>query len=203
MLTTPGQPTRCGWVDLTKPDYVRYHDEEWGVPVFDDRRLFEFLTLESAQAGLSWYTVLRKREAYRRALAGFDPAQVARFTPRHIDLLMRDEGLIRHRGKLEATVRNARMFLQLQADRGSFARYLWQFVDGRPLQNRWRHLREVPATTARSDALSKDLKRHGFQFVGSTTCYALMQATGLVFDHLEGCFRFEQIAAHHARSTCP
>jgi DNA-3-methyladenine glycosylase I len=201
--TTPRQPARCGWVDLAKIDYVRYHDEEWGVPVFDDRKLFEFLTLESAQAGLSWYTILRKRESYRRALAGFDPVEVARFTPRHIDRLMQDPGLVRHRRKLEATLENARSFLDAQATHGSFARYAWQFVEGRPVQNCWRDPREVPTTSAASDAMSKDMKRRGFQFVGSTTCYAYMQAVGMVFDHLTGCFRHEQIAANHARAACP
>lgn len=201
--TTPRQPARCGWVDLAKIDYVQYHDAEWGVPVFDDRKLFEFLTLESAQAGLSWYTILRKRESYRRALAGFDPVAVARFTPRQIDLLMQDPGLVRHRRKLEATLQNARSFLDTQAAHGSFARYLWKFVDGRPVQNCWRESREVPTTSAASDAMSKDMKRRGFQFVGSTTCYAYMQAVGMVFDHLTGCFRHEQIAAKHARAACP
>jgi len=184
---------RCPWVDLSKPDYVAYHDEEWGVPVHDDRRLFEFLTLESAQAGLSWYTILRKRDAYRAAFARFDPAAVARFTKRKIESLMRDPGIIRNRLKIEAAVNNARRFLETQEEFGSFDAYVWGFVDGKPIVNRRRTLRDYPATTPISDALAKDLKRRGYKFVGSTTVYAHMQATGMVNDHALGCFRRREV----------
>jgi DNA-3-methyladenine glycosylase I len=188
-------PTRCPWVDLSKPDYVAYHDVEWGVPVFDDRTLFEFLTLESAQAGLSWYTVLRKREHYRRAFANFDVGKVARFRDARIEKLMADPGLIRNRLKLTAAVNNAQRFLEVQREFGSFASYMWQFVDGRPKVNRPRTLQDCPARSAESDAMSKDLKRRGFRFVGSTICYAHMQATGMVNDHVADCFRRPEIIA--------
>lgn len=172
---------------------VEYHDREWGVPVRDDRELFEFLVLESAQAGLSWYTVLRKREAYRRAFAAFDPDAVARYTEADIERLLGDAGLIRNRAKLEAAVNNARRFLEVQAAHGSFARFLWGFVDGRPIVNHWREPAEVPATTPLSDRLARELKRLGFSFLGSTVLYAHLQATGLVNDHLVGCFRHAEI----------
>jgi DNA-3-methyladenine glycosylase I len=178
---------RCGWAkdELS----IRYHDEEWGVPVHDDRRWFEFLVLEGAQAGLSWDTILRKRENYRRAFAEFDPAVVARFRDAKIEKLLADPGIVRNRLKVNSVVRNAQAFLKIQQDVGSFDAYIWPFVDGKPLRNTWRSLDQVPARTEISDALSKDLKRRGFTFVGSTICYALMQATGLVNDHLVGCFR--------------
>jgi DNA-3-methyladenine glycosylase I len=178
---------RCGWAkdELS----IRYHDEEWGVPVHDDRRWFEFLVLEGAQAGLSWDTILRKRENYRQAFAGFDPAVVARFRETKIEELLADPGIVRNRLKVNSVVRNAQAFLKIQQDVGSFDTYIWRFVDGEPLRNTWRSLDQVPARTEISDALSKDLKRRGFTFVGSTICYALMQATGLVNDHLVGCFR--------------
>jgi DNA-3-methyladenine glycosylase I len=178
---------RCGWAkdELS----IRYHDEEWGVPVHDDRRWFEFLVLEGAQAGLSWDTILRKRENYRRAFAEFDPAVVARFRDAKIEKLLADPGIVRNRLKVNSVVRNAQAFLKIQQDVGSFDAYIWPFVDGKPLRNPWRSLDQVPARTEISDALSKDLKRRGFTFVGSTICYALMQATGLVNDHLVGCFR--------------
>ena len=180
--------TRCSWArdDLS----IRYHDEEWGVPVHDDRRWFEFLILEGAQAGLSWDTILRKRENYRRAFADFDPAVVARFTDKRIETLLADPGIVRNRLKVTSVVRNAQAFLAIQKEIGSFDAYIWPFVGGQPLQNHWRSPGEVPARTEHSDALSKDLKRRGFTFVGSTICYALMQATGLVNDHLVGCFRY-------------
>jgi len=181
--------TRCFWVDLSKPHYVAYHDEEWGVPVHDDRRHFEMLILEGAQAGLSWETVLRKRENYRRAFAEFDPAKVARFSAARIEKLMGDAGLIRNRLKMEGTVKNARAFLQVQREFGSFDAYVWAFVGGSPIERRAKSRAEVPAKTAESDALSKDLKRRGFTFVGSTIIYAYMQATGLVNDHTVDCFR--------------
>lgn len=195
MKAASSGPIRCGWVDLSKPDYVEYHDKEWGVPVVDDQRLFEFLTLEAAQAGLSWYTVLRKREHYRQAFEQFDPQKVARFTVRHIDRMMQNEGLIRNRKKLEAAVNNGARFLEVQSEFGTFARYLWQFVGGQPILNCWPSIQDCPATSKESDAMSKDLKRRGFQFVGSTICYAHMQATGMVMDHTTDCFRYPKLAA--------
>lgn len=186
---------RCPWLDLGKPDYVAYHDTEWGVPHRDDRALFELLVLEGAQAGLSWYTVLRKRAAYRTALHGFDPARLARLGAADVDRLMQDGGLIRHRRKLESIAENARACLAVQAEQGSFSRYLWSFVDGRPRVNGPRTLADYPAKTSISDALSKDLRKRGFKFVGSTIVYALMQAAGLVNDHAADCFRREEIIA--------
>jgi DNA-3-methyladenine glycosylase I len=181
---------RCPWSEGVDPVYARYHDEEWGVPVRDDRVHFEFLVLESAQAGLSWWTILRKREGYRRAFAGFDAAKVARFNARSVEKLMQDASIVRNRQKIESAVSNARAFLAIQEERGSFDAYVWDFVGGQPLVNRWRKPGEVPPTSRESDALSKDLKRRGFKFVGSTIVYAHMQATGLVNDHLVGCFRY-------------
>jgi DNA-3-methyladenine glycosylase I len=169
-----------------------YHDTEWGVPVRDDRVHFEFLVLESAQAGLSWWTILRKRDGYRRAFAEFDAAKVARFTSRTVETLMQDASIVRNRQKIEAAVGNARHFLELQAEFGSFDSYVWRFVGGKPRINRWKKQGDVPATTPESDALSKDLKGRGFKFVGSTVVYAHMQATGLVNDHLVGCFRYRE-----------
>jgi DNA-3-methyladenine glycosylase I len=180
---------RCPWLDLTKPDYVDYHDREWGVPVHDDRVMFEFLTLEAAQAGLSWYTVLRKRDAYRQAFSGFDPQKVARFGKRQFESLMNNAGIIRNRAKITAAINNARKFLAVQEEFGSFDAYIWRFVDGKPVVHRLRALKDYPATIPESDALSKDLKQRGFNFVGSTICYAHMQATGMVNDHVIGCFR--------------
>jgi DNA-3-methyladenine glycosylase I len=184
---------RCPWVDMTKPDYVEYHDQEWGVPVHDDRTIFEFLTLEAAQAGLSWYTVLRKREAYRAAFAGFDPVKVARFGKRQVASLLKNPGIIRNQAKILAAIHNARGFLDVQERFGSFDAYIWRFVDGRPVVHRLKSLKDYPATSVESDALSKDLKQRGFKFVGSTVCYAHMQATGLVNDHSLSCFRRRQI----------
>jgi DNA-3-methyladenine glycosylase I len=168
---------------------VAYHDTEWGVPVYDDRTLFEFLVLEGAQAGLSWITILRKRDAYRKAFAGFDPEKVARFNEKKIEALMQDAGIVRNRLKIESAVKNARAFLKLQEERGSFSDYQWQFVDGKPLQNRWATMKQIPARTPISDAFSKDLKKRGFTFVGSTIIYAHMQAVGMVNDHIDDCFR--------------
>jgi DNA-3-methyladenine glycosylase I len=179
---------RCAWCGAD-PLYVRYHDEEWGVPSRDDRHLFEMLILEGAQAGLSWSTILKKRAAYREAFAGFDPRRVARFGPVEFARLMENAGIVRNRLKIEAAAKNARACLEVQTEFGSFAGYLWRFVGGRPIQNGWREPAEIPARTAESDALSKDLKRRGFTFVGSTICYAFMQAVGLVNDHAVGCFR--------------
>ena len=183
---------RCPW-PKTELD-VAYHDAEWGVPVHDERVLFEFLTLEGAQAGLSWSTILAKRENYRRAFAQFDPARVARFSPAQIDRIVADPGVVRHRGKIESTVSNASAFLRVQNEIGSFDRYVWQFVGGEPRVNRWRALSEIPPRTPESDALSKDLKRRGFRFVGSTICYAFMQAVGMVNDHVIECFRHGELA---------
>ena len=184
---------RCPWLNLDKPDYVAYHDREWGVPVHDDRKHFEFLTLESAQAGLSWYTVLRKRANYRNAFAEFDPAKVARFSTAKIEQMLQDPGLIRNRRKISAAVENARHFLAVQDEFGSFSAYIWRFVDGEPIVNEFRTLADLPATSRESDALSKDLKSRGFKFIGSIVIYAHMQATGLVNDHVLDCFRRRQI----------
>ena len=181
---------RCPWSEGIDPAYARYHDDEWGVPVRDDRVHFEFLVLESAQAGLSWWTILRKRDGYRRAFADFDANKVARFTPRTVEKLMQDASIVRNRQKIEAAIANARGFLKLQKEFGSFDRYVWDFVGGKPMVNRWRKHTDVPPTSKESDALSKDLKDRGFKFVGSTIMYAHMQATGLVNDHLVGCFRY-------------
>ena len=178
---------RCAWA--RSPAMIAYHDREWGVPVHDDQVLFEFITLEGAQAGLSWETILAKREAYRRAFAGFDPARVARFTAARRAKLMRDAGIVRNRLKIESTVTNAVAFLAIQREFGSFDRFLWDFVSGEPLRNRFRSLRQVPARTDLSDALSTELKRRGFRFVGTTICYAFMQAVGVVNDHTADCFR--------------
>ena len=180
------EPRRCGWAG-TDPRMIAYHDTEWGVPVHDDRLLFEFLILEGAQAGLSWSTILNKRDAYREAFAGFDPAKVARFDRRRIDRLLTNAGIVRNRLKIESTVSNARALLELQREAGSFDRFVWGFVGDSPKVNRWRSLRSVPASTRESDALSAALKQRGFRFVGSTICYAFMQATGLVNDHLVSC----------------
>jgi DNA-3-methyladenine glycosylase I len=178
--------SRCPWC-LGSPEYIDYHDREWGRPVHDDRVLFEFLILEGAQAGLSWSTILRKRAAYRKAFADFDPARVARFTPARVEKLMGDAGIVRNRLKIEGTVKNARAFLAVQKEFGSFDAYVWRFVGGKPIRNPRRSMKDVPATTAESDALSKDLKKRGFTFVGSTIMYAFMQACGLVDDHIAGC----------------
>lgn len=186
---------RCTWAEGVSLNYVEYHDTEWGVPVFDDRIQFEFLILEGAQAGLSWSTILNKRAGYRKAFADFDPQKVARFTSKRIEKLLRDPSIVRNRLKVESTVTNARAFLAVQEEFGSFSDYIWRFVDGKPVQNRWRNDGEIPATSPASDALSKDLKQRGFRFVGSTIVYAHMQATGLVNDHLVDCFRYRACAA--------
>jgi len=193
-------PTRCPWVDPADALYVAYHDTEWGVPVRDDRIHFEFLVLEGAQAGLSWLTVLRKRENYRRAFAGFDPARVGEFGPDEVAALLADASIIRNRQKIEAAVNNARRFLAIQAEFGTFDAYVWPFVGGRPKVNELRVLSDYAATSAESDALSKDLKARGFTFVGSTIVYAHMQATGLVNDHTVDCFRRAEILAMSANT---
>ncbi len=186
-MTVSDEKTRCSWVGV-KPHLIRYHDEEWSVPVHDDCKHFEMLVLEGAQAGLTWETILLRREGYRKAFIGFDPVEVARFTPRKKSALLKDAGIIRNRLKIEATVTNAQAFLAVQKEFGSFDRYVWRFVDGKAKINRWKNQKEIPATTAESDALSKDLKQRGFRFVGSTIIYAYMQAVGLVNDHTYECF---------------
>ena len=185
--------TRCPWVDLSEPDYVDYHDREWGVPVHDDLLLFEFLILEGAQAGLSWYTVLRKRENYRAAFDDFDPQMVAKYDEDRVALLLGNPGIIRNRLKVLAAISNAQRFLEVQEEFGSFDAYIWRFVDGKPVVNELRNMNEYPATTPVSDTMSKDLRQRGFKFVGSTICYAHMQATGMVNDHSVACFRRHEI----------
>ena len=184
---------RCEWAAGGDDLMLAYHDEEWGAPSHDDRHLFELLTLEGAQAGLSWSTILRKREGYRRAFAGFDPEAVARFSARDVDRLLADPSIVRNRAKVESTVSNAKQVLAVQEELGSLGAYLWSFVDGRPVTNRWRRLGELPAETAQSKAISKDLKRRGFRFVGPTTIYAFMQAVGMVLDHTVDCFRYPEL----------
>jgi DNA-3-methyladenine glycosylase I len=183
--------TRCPWA--TDELYIKYHDEEWGVPVHDDRRHFEMLILEGAQAGLSWSTILKKRENYREAFDRFDPEKVAEYGSEKIQELLANSGIVRNRLKVAAAVQNARSFLEAREEFGSFDEYIWKFVDGKPLQNKRRSLRETPARTRESDAMSKDLARRGFKFVGSTICYAYMQAIGMVNDHLVGCFRWKEV----------
>jgi DNA-3-methyladenine glycosylase I len=190
--------TRCGWAG-SDPLLVAYHDEEWGVPAHDDRTLFEFLVLEGAQAGLSWRTILGKRPRYREVFAGFLPAQVARFGARDVTRLLREAGIVRNRLKVEAAIANARATLTVQREVGSLDRHLWSFVGGAPVQNRWRAPREIPATTPEAVAMSRDLVRRGFRFVGPTICYALMQATGMVNDHTVGCFRHAQLGGRTRR----
>jgi len=184
---------RCAWVGINNPLMLEYHDREWGVPVHDDRKHFEFLVLEAAQAGLSWAIVLNKREGYRRAFSDFDPGKVARYTEKRIEKLTSDPGIIRNRMKIAAAVGNARALLAVQEEFGSFDAYCWRFVDGRPKVNRWKTTKQVPATSPESDAFSKDLKRRGFSFVGSTVIYAHMQAVGMVNDHLVDCFRYREV----------
>jgi DNA-3-methyladenine glycosylase I len=186
-------PERCGW-STSDPLYLEYHDNEWGVPVHDDRRLLEMLILEGAQAGLSWITILKKRENYRKALNSFDASKIARYDARKKRELLQNEGIVRNRLKIDATIGNAKAFLAVQKEFGSFDTYIWQFVGGNPKQNRWKSLKEIPPKTAESDAMSKDLKNRGFRFVGSTICYAFMQATGMVNDHIRLCYRHKQLS---------
>jgi len=186
-------PVRCGWA-ASNELAIRYHDEEWGVPVHDDRTLFEFLILEGAQAGLSWNTILNKRENYRKAFGGFDPERVAGYDRQKIQHLLRDPGIVRNKLKIGSAVENAKAFLRVQKEFGSFDRYIWQFVEGRPRVNKRKSMRQIPARTAESDAMSKDLKRRSFNFVGSTICYAFMQAVGMVNDHVVECFRYKVLA---------
>lgn len=187
-------PSRCPWVPLDNPLYLAYHDQEWGVPIYDDLLLFEFLILEGFQAGLSWLTVLRKRENFRRAFDGFDPRKIAAYDQAKLDDLLQDPGIIRNRLKIQAAITNAQAFLQVKEEYGSFARYLWQFVpEGKPIQHTLRSLADYPARSPESDRMSADLQRRGFKFVGSTICYAHMQATGMVNDHTVDCFRYDEI----------
>ena len=183
---------RCEWGTVSQL-YIDYHDNEWGVPIHDDRTLFEFLILEGAQAGLSWETVLKKRENYRKAFNNFDPVKVSRYGDKKIEALMGNKGIIRNRLKIASAVNNAKRFLEVQKEFGTFDAYIWQFVNGKPITNRFKSMQEIPATTKESDAMSKDLKKRGFKFVGPTICYAHMQATGMVNDHVVGCFRYKEI----------
>jgi DNA-3-methyladenine glycosylase I len=193
-IAVVSHPARCEWAPVDQPDYLAYHDEVWGVPVHDDVRLFEMLTLEGAQAGLSWSTILNKRAGYRRAFAGFDPKAVARFTPSKVERLLQDPSIVRNRLKVESAVANARAVLDVQDELGSLDAYLWTFVDGATIENRWRSLGDIPSETAESRAMSKDMKRRSFRFVGPTVCYAFMQACGLVNDHVVACFRYREVA---------
>ncbi len=188
---------RCEWCG-DDPLYRRYHDQEWGVPLRDDRRLFEFLILEGAQAGLAWITILRKREHYQRVFAGFDPERVARFTAADVERLLQDPGIVRNRLKVESTITNAQAYLQVQRESGSFAEYIWSFTDGETIENRWRTLAEIPAETDVSRRLSKDLRKRRFRFVGPTICYAFMQAVGMVNDHVVGCYRYRELVRGEA-----
>lgn len=188
---------RCPWLDTSKPDYVEYHDKEWGVPIYDDDKIFEYLTLESAQAGLSWYTILKRREGYRAAFVQFKVKKVAQFTQEDIERLVVDERIIRHRGKIEAAINNAKAFIAIQKEFGSFSDYMWGFVNHKPIVNTLEVLADYPATSAESDAFSKDLKKRGFKFVGSTICYAHMQACGMVNDHSTNCYRRNEIISQY------
>jgi DNA-3-methyladenine glycosylase I len=187
---------RCPW-STTDELYIKYHDEEWGTPVHDDRKHFEFLVLESAQAGLSWLTVLRKRENYRKVYDNFDPAKVAQYDERKIDQLLANDGIIRNRRKIESSINNANCFIAIQKEYGSFDRYIWNFVDNKPIINRWKELYDIPATTPLSDCISADLKKRGFTFVGSTMVYSHLQAIGIVNDHLITCFRYKELCSEH------
>ena len=185
---------RCEWGTVSQL-YIDYHDNEWGVPIHDDRTLFEFLILECAQAGLSWETVLKKRENYRKAFSNFDPVKVSRYSDKKVEALMGNKGIIRNSLKITSAINNAKRFLEVQKEFESFETYIWQFVNGKPITNRFKSIQEIPATTKESDAMSKDLKKRGFTFVGPTICYAHMQATGMVNDHIVGCFRYKEIKA--------
>ena len=183
---------RCEWCG-TDPLYVKYHDEEWGVPVHDDNKHFEMIILDGAQAGLSWLTVLRKRENYRKAFDKFNPKKVAKYDEKKIEVLLNNPGIIRNKLKVRSAITNAQVFLKVQKEFGSFDEYIWQFVGGKPIVNKWKSLKELPATSKESDAMSKDLKKRGFKFVGSTICYAYMQAAGMVNDHVVNCFRYKEV----------
>ncbi len=187
------RPSRCPWVDLNKPEYIDYHDREWGVPIHDDTMLFEFLTLEAAQAGLSWYTVLKKRENYRKAFNQFDPKKMAKYDENRVERLLENAGIIRNRQKIMAAINNAQRFMEVQQEFGSFDAYMWRFVGGKPIVNKIRVLSDYPTTTHEAEAMSKDLRQRGFKFVGPTICYAHMQATGMVNDHTLDCYRRQEI----------
>ncbi len=193
-LEETGEPTRCGWASVADSLYRDYHDHEWGVPVHDDRVIFEFLVLEGAQAGLSWRTILQKRDNYRRAFEGFDPKKVARYDAEKVRRLLSDEGIVRNRLKVLSAVRNAKSFLAVEKEFGDFDSYVWRFVGGRPKVNNWRRMEDIPAATPESESMSKDLIARGFRFVGPTICYAHMQATGMVNDHVTSCFRHKELA---------
>jgi DNA-3-methyladenine glycosylase I len=197
----PRDPVRCEWARGSSPLMLAYHDEEWGLPQHDERALFELLILEGAQAGLGWNTILNKREGYRKAFRNFDAAKIARFGARDVERLMNDAGIVRNRAKIEATIANAGAMLDVQRELGSFDAYVWRFVDGKPRKNAFRALQDLPAKTEQSDAMSKDLKKRGFKFAGSTICYAFMQATGMVNDHQVDCFRYRQVGRHGPRAT--
>jgi len=184
---------RCAWNSFEDPLYRKYHDDEWGVPVYEDRKIFEFLVLESAQAGLSWSTVLRKRENYRKAFAGFDPVKVAKFTQKDVTKLLGNAGIIRNRMKIEAAINNAQRFLEIQKEFGTFSKYIWGFVGGKTIRNRWKSIKQLPVITPEAEALAKDFKKRGFKFLGPTVLYAHMQATGMVNDHTVDCFRYKQV----------
>ena len=192
---------RCEWAG-TDPIYIAYHDQEWGVPVYDDRRLFEMLILEGAQAGLSWITVLKKREHYREAFNDFDPQLMARYNKRKINSLLNNPGIIRNRLKINAAIKNARAYIAIQEQYGDFHKFIWQFVDGAPVVNKWKSLKQIPAKTAQSDKMSKSLQKQGFKFVGSTICYAFMQAVGMVNDHTVDCFRYGEINEQNQTQKC-
>jgi DNA-3-methyladenine glycosylase I len=189
---------RCAWAG-SDPDYINYHDKEWGIPVYNDRKLFEMLILEGAQAGLSWITVLKKRPHYRKVFERFDPQKIAQFNKRKVNSLLKDPGIIRNRLKVESTILNAQLYLEIKAQHGKFSDFLWQFVDGQPIHNQWKTVQQIPATTKESDAMSKELKRRGFKFVGSTICYAFMQAVGMVNDHTTDCFCHEGVKSRGER----
>ena len=191
---------RCPWLDNSKPDYVAYHDNEWGIPVYDDKRFFEFLILESAQAGLSWYTILKRRNGYQEAFSNFEVQKVATYNQEKVESLMLNTSIIRNRGKINAAINNAKLFIRIQQEFGSFSDYIWGFVNNKVIVNEYCELSDYPATSNESDLLSKDLKKHGFKFIGSTICYAYMQACGLVNDHSLGCYKRKQIIAQYQQS---
>lgn len=197
MTNSIDRKCRCPWLDNTKPDYVEYHDNEWGLPVFDDRKLFEFLILESAQAGLSWYTILKRRQGYKAAFANFDVQKVAKYTQVNVEELVLNSAIIRNRGKINATINNAKLFIEVQHEFGSFSNYIWGFVNNKTILNAYTELNDYPATSIESDMWSKDLKKRGFKFVGSTICYAFMQACGMVNDHSLSCYKRKQIIAQY------
>jgi DNA-3-methyladenine glycosylase I len=196
----PNKIYRCSWLDTSKPDYVKYHDEEWGVPVHDDKKLFEYLTLESAQAGLSWYTILKRRDGYRIAFANFDIEIVAKYDQEKVEELMLNSDIIRNRAKIKAAINNAQCFLEIQKEFGSFSTYMWQFVNNKTIINSWNNLADYPATSTESDVWCKDLKKRGFKFIGSTICYAHMQACGMVNDHGKDCYKRSQIIIEYQQT---